>query len=83
MRKINGKVYVPFDLRNPLHRDYLRREGWVRNSGGSEYLITMMTDSFVYIQNYITPEILLRDWTFLDGEPCGVERVDLSKESTH
>ena len=50
---------------------------------GSEYLITMMTDSFVYIQNYVTPEILLRDWTFLDGEPCGVERVDLSEESTH
>ena len=83
MRKINGKIYTPFDLRNTLHRDYLRREVWVRNSGGSEYLITMMTDSFVYIQNYITPEILLRDWTFLDGEPCGVERVDLSKESTH
>ena len=29
------------------------------------------------------PEILLRDWTFLDGEPCGVERVDLSEENTH
>ena len=76
MRKINGKNYVPFDLNNPLERDYLRMEGWVKNSRGVEYLITMISDTSVYAQGSISPEILLRDWTFLDGEPCGVKKVD-------
>ena len=83
MRKINGKDYVPFDLRNPLHRDYLRQKGWVRNFRGIEHLITMITDSSIYTQNFIDPEILLRDWTFLDGDPCGVEKVNLEKEEIH
>lgn len=83
MRRINGIDYIPFDLRNPLHRDYLRQKGWIRNYKGAEHLITMMTDTTVYAQGSISPEILLRDWTFLDGEPCGVEKVDLKGESSN
>lgn len=79
MRKINGKDYVPFDLTNPLHRNCLRQKGWVRNFRGVEYLITMITDSSIYAQNFIAPEILLRDWTFLDEEPCGVEKTNLEE----
>ena len=78
-----GKDYIPFDLRNPLHRDYLRQKGWVRNFRGVEHLITMITDSSIYTQNFIDPDILLRDWTFLDGEPCGVEKVNLEKGEIH
>ena len=79
MRKINGKDYIPFDLTNPLHRNYLRQKGGVRNFRGVEYLITMITDSSIYAQNFIAPEILLRDWTFLGGEPCGVEKTNLEE----
>lgn len=81
MRKINGKNYVPFDLNKPLERAYLRMEGWIRNPMGVEYLITMISDTSVYAQGSISPEILLRDWTFLDGEPCGIEQVNLEKDS--
>ena len=80
MRKINGKNYVPFNLNNPLERDYLRMKGWVKNSRGVEHLITMISDTSVYAQGSISPEILLRDWTFLDGEPCGVKKTDLEKD---
>ena len=80
MRRINGVDYAPFDLKNPLHRDYLRQKGWVRNFRGVEYLITMITDTSVYVMTPVSPEILLRDWTFLDGEPCGVEKVNLEGE---
>ena len=83
MRRIGDRYYIPFDLKNPLHRDYLRRKGWVRNFRGVEYLITMIADTSVYVTTSVSPEILLRYWTFLDGEPCGVERVDLSEENTH
>ena len=75
MRKINGKNYVPFDLNN------LRMKGWIKNPRGVEYLITKISDTSVYAQGSISPEILLRDWTFLDGEPCGIERVNLEKDS--
>ena len=67
MRKINGKNYVPFDLNNPLERDYLRMKGWIKNPRGVEHLITMISDTSVYAQGSISPEILLRYWTFLDG----------------
>ena len=80
MRRINGKNYVPFDLKDPLHRDYLRSKGWIKNPRGVEYLITMISDTSVYAQGSISPEILLRDWTFLDGEPCGVKKTDLEKD---
>lgn len=81
MRRINGIDYVPFDLKDPLHRDYLRQQGWIKNPRGVEHLITMISDTSVYAQGSISPEILLRDWTFLDGEPCGIERVNLEKDS--
>ena len=29
MRRINGIDYVPFDLKDPLDRDYLRKQGWM------------------------------------------------------
>lgn len=76
MRRINGIEYVPFDLKDPLNRDYLRKQGWIKNPRGVEHLITMISDTSVYAQGSISPEILLRDWTFLDGEPCGVKKVD-------
>ena len=76
MRRINGIDYVPFDLKDPLHRDYLRLKRWIKNPRGVEYLITMISDTSVYAQGSISPEILLRDWTFLDGEPCGVKKAD-------
>ena len=81
MRRINGIDYVPFDLKDPLHRDYLRSKMWIKNPRGVEYLITMISDTSVFAQGSISPEILLRDWTFLDGEPCGIERVNLEKDS--
>lgn len=81
MRRIGDRYYTPFDLKDPLHRDYLRQKGWVRNFRGVEYLITMITDTSVYVAAPVSPEILLRDWTFLDGEPCGVERVNLEGEA--
>ena len=80
MRKINGKDYIPFDLRNPLHRDYLRARAWVRDNKGVEHLITRISDYIVYTSDSITPEILLRDFTFLDGDPCGVEKVNLEEK---
>ena len=83
MRKINGKDYIPFDLRNPLHRDYLRQKGWVRNFKGIEHLITMITDSSIYTQNFIDPEILLRKRKLKNGEPCGVEKDNLEKGEIH
>lgn len=73
MRKINDKYYMPFSLKDPQHKDYLRMKAWVRNFLGEERLITRITDRGVYAGEDIVPEILLRDWTFLDGEPCGVE----------
>ena len=76
MRRINGIDYVPFDLKDPLHRDYLRSKMWIKNPRGVEHLITMISDTSVYAQGSISPEILLRDWTFLEGEPCGVKKVD-------
>ena len=76
MRRINGIDYIPFDLKDPLDRDYLRSKGWIKNPRGVEHLITMISDTSVYAQGSISPEILLRDWTFLDGEPCGVKKVD-------
>ena len=81
MRRINGIDYVPFDLKDPLERTYLRMKGWIKNPRGVEHLITMISDTSVYAQGSISPEILLRDWTFLDGEPCGIERVNLEKDS--
>ena len=76
MRRINGIDYVPFDLNDPFDRDYIRKQRWIKNPRGVEYLITMISDTSVYAQGSISPEILLRDWTFLDGEPCGVKKVD-------
>ena len=84
MRKINGKDYAPFDLTNPLHKDYLRQKAWIRNHLGEEHLITgIFGGRFVRTTENISPEILLRDWTFLDGEPCGVEKVDLHEGDAH
>lgn len=80
MKLVNGKTYTPFNLQNSLHRDYLRLRAWVRDNRGVDHLITRISDYNVYTSDPITPEILLRDFTFLDGEPCGVERVNLEKE---
>lgn len=80
MRRINGIDYVPFDLKDPFDRDYLRKQMWIKNPRGVEHLITMISDISVYAQGSISPEILLRDWTFLDGEPCGVKKTDLEKD---
>ena len=76
MRRIGDKTYVPFDLGSPLHKDYLRQKAWIRNYLGEERLITgIFGGSTVYALTNISPEILLRDWTFLDGSPCGVEKA--------
>lgn len=84
MRKIRDKYYMPFNLSNPLHRDYLRQKAWIRNYLGEERLITgILGGNTIHAAENISPEILLRDWTFLDGEPCGVEKVDLEEEGTH
>lgn len=80
MKLVDGKTYTPFNLQNSLHRDYLRLRAWVRDNRGVDHLITRISDYNVYTSDPITPEILLRDFTFLDGEPCGVERVNLEKE---
>lgn len=80
MKLVNGKTYTSFNLQNSLHRDYLRLRAWVRDNRGVDHLITRISDYNVYTSDPITPEILLRDFTFLDGEPCGVERVNLEKE---
>lgn len=80
MKLVNGKTYTPFNLQNSFHREYLRARAWVRDNRGVDHLITRISDYNVYTSDPITPEILLRDFTFLDGEPCGVERVNLEKE---
>lgn len=56
MRKINGKGYAPFDLTNPLHKDYLRQKAWIRNHLGEEHLITGIFGGKVcsYYEEYFT-----------------------------
>ena len=80
MKLVNGKTYTPFNLQNSLHREYLRTRAWVRDNKGAEHLITRISDYIVYTSDSITPEILLRDFTFLDGDPCGVEKVNLEEK---
>ena len=76
MKLVNGKTYTPFNLQNSLHREYLRARAWVKDNKGVEYLITRISDYVIYTSDSITPEILLRDFTFLDGDPCGVEKTN-------
>ena len=52
----------------------------MKDNKGVEHLITRISDYNVYTSDSITPEILLRDFTFLDGDPCGVEKVNLEEK---
>lgn len=72
MRRIDGVLYRPFDLRDSQDRNLIRQFGWVRDTKGREYLITAITDECVIFEDTrITLDILLRDFTFLDSSPCG------------
>lgn len=75
MRRINDKDYAPFNLDNPQHRSYLRQKAWVKNYRGEERLITGIMKYALFAGEPIEPEILLRDWTFLNEEPCGIENT--------
>ena len=80
MKLVNGKTYTPFNLQNSFHREYLRARAWVRDNRGVDHLITRISDYNIYASDLVTPEILLRDFAFLDGEPCGVEKVNLEEK---
>ncbi len=72
MRRIDGVPYRPFDLRDSQDRNLIRQFGWVRDTKGREYLITAITDECVILgDTRITPDILLRDFSFLDSSSCG------------
>ena len=80
MRRIDGVLYRPFDLRDSQDRNLIRQFGWVRDTKGREYLITAITDECVILEDTrITSDILLRDFTFLDSSPCG----DAQSTTTH
>ena len=76
MKLVNGKTYTPFNLQNSLHREYLRARAWVKDDKGVGYLITRISDDTIYTSDSSTPEILLRVFTFLEGDPCGVEKAN-------
>lgn len=72
MRRIGDILYRPFDLRDSQDRNLIRQFGWVRDTKGREYLITAITDECVILgDTRITPDILLRDFSFLDSSSCG------------
>ena len=70
------KTYVPFDLSKEEDRAKLRG-AWVRFKDDQAYerQVFAIDKERVYFwsnYDYLTPEGLLRDCTFLDGSPCGV-----------
>lgn len=72
MRRIDDVLYRPFDLRDSQDRNLIRQFGWVRDTKGREHLITAITDEYVIFgDTRITPNILLRDFSFLDSSSCG------------
>ena len=71
------KKYVPFDLSKPEVRDGLRGK-WIRLKTLTEdgvYEERMITDftsvNGIWSTRSLDEAELLRDWTFLDGSPCG------------
>ena len=72
MRRIDGVIYRPFDLRDSQDRNLIRQFGWVRDTKGREYLITAIADECVMLgDTRITSDVLLRDFSFLGNSPCG------------
>lgn len=75
-KKEPEKKYVPFDLTKEEDRAKLRGK-WVRFKDDQAYecQVFAIDKERVYFwsnYDYLTPEGLLRDCTFLDGCPCGV-----------
>ena len=69
------KKYVPFDLSNEEDRARLRG-AWIRFKDDPAYECQALAidNERVHIWSdcdFLSPEELLRDYTFLDGSPCG------------
>ena len=77
-KKETEKKYVPFDLSNEKDRAKLRG-AWVRSKDDwkVEAFITEFYESCIpemvccVGSNKLSASELFRDWTFLDGSPCG------------
>ena len=74
-KKEPEKRYVPFDLSKEEDRAILRG-AWMKGKVDSDkhQNVCGMCSSFVYLScqmEGITAKDLLRDFTFLDGTPCG------------
>ena len=76
--------YVPFDLNNEEDRAKIRG-AWVRAQGGDNVILECVVISVFkdankgwvidLPDNYVTPEVLLKDYTFLDGTPCEKKKI--------
>ena len=81
--KVPEDSYVPFDLDNEEER-VLLRGAWVRNMEQDAVILECIIISIFKNEAgewtlelpgaYVTPEVLLKEYTFLDGTPCGRKR---------
>lgn len=81
--KVPEDSYVPFDLDNEEER-VLLRGAWVRNMEQDAVMLECIIISIFKNEAgewtlelpgaYVTPEVLLKEYTFLDGTPCGRKR---------
>lgn len=75
IRAKSSKKYIPFDLSQPEVRDKLRGK-WVRSSysdGMTEMLLNQFyrRENKTWAVNGYSTDILLKEFVFLDGTPCG------------
>lgn len=81
--KVPEDSYVPFDLDNEEDRAKVRG-AWVKNMGQDNVMLECTITSIFKDEAegwtielpgcYATPEVFLKEYTFLDGTPCGRKR---------